>query len=235
MNKEPLPRILAFSICWVNLFEMCLMLHTQIAWLPLPLDYCHGCFFSHCLYSKTGVMSADYDIPLDPASGTTPLEWTTLRTWNYDSLPGNLMLLWPLSINNNGSVWPQGTNRGIFQANVLASCEVWPVEASAFKLVLWPLWNLAVVYLPDPATKMNDLLLLTWTHLDDDDAASNIEPNSNWPRLNCFSSPWHHLALPWIDNRPGPEHRRDRFWPGPYDNPWSAKEFSIPQKWLWCV
>lgn len=63
----------------------------------------------------------------------------------------------------------------------------------------------------------------------------NIESNSNWPRWNCFSSPWHHLALPWIDNRPGPEHRCDIFWPGPYDNPWSAKEFSIPQKRLWYV
>jgi hypothetical protein len=55
---------------------------------------------------------------------------------------------------------------------VLAPCEIWPVEASAFNLVLWPLWNLAVVYLPDLVTKMNDFLLLTWTYLDDDDAAA---------------------------------------------------------------
>ena len=52
---------------------------------------------------------------------------------------------------------------------MLAPCEIWPVEASAFKLVLWPLWNLAAVYLPDLARKMNAFLLLTWTHLDDDD------------------------------------------------------------------
>lgn len=164
------------------------MLHTQkIAWFPLPLD-CHGCFSSFHVASalRPEFWVRIFDIALDPHCSWKQRLWNEphepLKDFEiYDSLPGNLMLLWPLSLNNNGSIWPQGINRGIFQANVLAPCELWPSKASAFSTLACAiaLWILAIVYLPDLATKMNDFLLLTWIHLDD-------ASNSNSGHENVF-------------------------------------------------
>lgn len=64
---------------------------------------------------------------------------------------------------------------------MLAPCELWPSKASAFSTLACAiaLWILAIVYLPDLATKMNDFLLLTWIHLDD-------ASNSNSGHENVF-------------------------------------------------
>jgi hypothetical protein len=48
-------------------------------------------------------------------------------------------------------------------------------------------------YLPDLVTKMNDFLLLTWTYLDDDDAAaaSTLNHNGQRTRLKADASTGH--------------------------------------------
>ncbi|KUM63800.1 hypothetical protein ACN42_g3270 [Penicillium freii] len=83
---------------------------------------------------------------------------------------------------------PKESTEESFKLMCLLPCQLWPSKASAFSTPACAiaLWTLAIVYLPDLATKMNDFLLLTWIHLDD---ASNRTLNPTKATL-VFNHLW---------------------------------------------